>query len=88
MVKKLEQITGVAIYLNGRVWSMSKPKRHHHIIYWLATRGFDTPVCGDQGFVTSKGRFVNRSEGARLALNTGQIDKLKWGPDLFSEDLW
>jgi hypothetical protein len=41
-----------------------------------------------QGFVTDEGRFVDRLEGAAIALAAGQIAALKWPPDLYSEDLW
>lgn len=40
----------------------------------------------DQGFVTNKGRYLTRGEAAKLALESGQIDKVT--PILFSEDLW
>lgn len=40
----------------------------------------------NQGFITSKGRFVSRSEAAKLALDSDQIDKHT--PLLFSENLW
>lgn len=40
----------------------------------------------DQGFLTSTGRYVDRHEGAKIALASGQIDKAT--PHLFSEDLW
>lgn len=40
----------------------------------------------DQGFMTNLGRYVDRKEGANIALIAGQID----APTkiLFSEDLW
>lgn len=43
----------------------------------------------EQGFLTTKGRFVDRIEGARIALETGQIKALQWPEygELFSEDL-
>ena len=42
-----------------------------------------------QGFLTSTGRFVDRKEAYRIALNAGQIDESN-GVDgeLFSEDLY
>lgn len=40
----------------------------------------------EQGFLTNLNRFVNREEGAIIALNAGQIDnELK---TLYSEDLY
>lgn len=42
-----------------------------------------------QGFITSLGRFVNRKEGAKIALESGQIEKLKYSSsELYSEDLY
>lgn len=40
----------------------------------------------DQGFITSTGRFVNRTEAATLAKKAGQIKNET--KILFSEDLW
>lgn len=42
-----------------------------------------------QGFVTNKGRFVNRKEAFQIALNAGQIDETNGvNGELFSEDLY
>ena len=43
-----------------------------------------------QGFLTNKNRFVDRIEGMKIAIESGQVKegetrKEKW---LFSEDLW
>jgi len=43
------------------------------------------------GFMTSRGRFVNRQEAARLVVETGQgTPRVHEGyvPALFSEDMW
>ena len=42
-----------------------------------------------QGFITSENRFLNRKEAAKLALITGQIDKVKYfgGKQLDSGDI-
>jgi hypothetical protein len=61
------------------------PPARHHNLYALA------PHPDESGFLTSTGRFVNREEGLRIALSSGQpmIDHPsrndRW---LFSEDLW
>ena len=39
-----------------------------------------------QGFLTSKGNFVDRREGGKVAFNAGQIDEEN--ECLFSEDLY
>ena len=58
--------------------------RHHDIFRRFA--GEMDPHMEAQGFYTSKGRFVDRKEGAQIAYNAGQI-KYKT-TNLFSEDLY
>ena len=41
----------------------------------------------DQGFYTSKGRFVTREEGLLIARKAGQVDEILGGV-LTSEDLY
>ena len=41
-----------------------------------------------QGFITSKGRFVTREEGEKIARNCGQITGKLIGGELTSEDLY
>lgn len=43
-------------------------------------------AAGTQGFVTSNGRYVDRSCALQIALEAGQVVDIKGG--LFSEDLW
>jgi len=45
---------------------------------------------GEQGFLTTKNRFVDRIEGAQIAVETGQVTELRYGDggELFSEDLY
>lgn len=69
--------------------------RHHDI----RNRFGDEISCSpkDQGFYTSKGRFVSREEAMEIAFNCGQIKfnaytetidgEIVWRP-LFSEDLY
>lgn len=45
-----------------------------------------SPKAEDQGFMTSEGRYVTRSEAAKIAMEAGQIHKET--QLLFSEDLW
>lgn len=42
----------------------------------------------DQGFFTSKGRFVTRPEAYEIAIVAGQIEGERPAPVLFSEMLW
>jgi hypothetical protein len=64
---------------------------HHaqciHALYFIT--GHKTGGQIEQGFLTTKGRFVDRKEAAQIALSTGQIKSLQWPEygELFSEDL-
>lgn len=49
--------------------------RHPFIIHHLAKSGFKTPIKGEQGFLTSEGRFVDRLEALHIAKSAGQIDE-------------
>lgn len=63
----------------------------HYIIYQaIAITGKKQYELGEsvQGFLTNLNRFVDRKEGAKIALNNGQIDKLSYGKQLYSEDLY
>lgn len=79
--------------------------RHHNIIAVLPENtklemcsqrssqlNIDWPVDNPdiiQGFITSTGRFVDREEAAKIALESGQINELKYSKNkLFSEDLY
>ncbi len=65
---------------------------HCHIIRRVSEELGIRPVTGDQGFVTSDGRFVDRVEGCQIAIKAGQINQARYphqsDPELFSEDLW
>jgi hypothetical protein len=59
----------------------------HNMILWQDDRITRT-LC-HQGFLTSRGRFVDRREAAIIAINAGQIVKCEFVDDeLFSEDLY
>ena len=47
-----------------------------------------TCITINQGFLTSKYRFVKRKEAAKIAFDAGQIDKWKDGDIILSEQLW
>ena len=86
-----ESIQAAAIRHEGKVWSVPPPGRHHDVIRLIAEARPETlPVKGGiaQGFVTSKGRFVTRTLAGKIALSAGQTVALRWGPHLYSEDLW
>ena len=65
--------------------------RHPNCLYQMvAITGLRNAEAGEsvQGFLTNKNRFVDRKEGAKIALTTNQIDKLEYGTILYSEDLY
>lgn len=78
-----ERIVAAAIQCrcDGKVYTAS---RHHQVIEKLHYLSYQKPY-GQQGFVTDRGRFVDRVEAAEIAVKAGQIEKLKYGNRLFSE---
>lgn len=65
--------------------------RHHNCLYQMvAILGKAQHEIGEniEGFLTNKNRFVDRKEGAKIAIESGQIDKLEFGSQLYSEDLY
>jgi len=66
--------------------------RHPHCLYQMvAMTGKRQAEVGRyiQGFLTDKNRFVDRKEGAKIALESGQIEKLTYSNgELYSEDLY
>lgn len=73
----------------GEVHTLPRPARHHDIAHKLyEERGHALLEHDEQGFVLEDSTFVGREEAADYAVETGQIEKPKWPPDLYSEDLW
>lgn len=85
-----EKIVSVAVHAYGMIFSLPAPARHHHILHAMDSAGLDAVAPGPeaQGFLTNTGRFVDRLEGAAIFLRENPQNKLSWGPNLFSEDLW
>lgn len=83
-------IKAAAIKFDGKVYWVPATGRHNHVMNKIMEENPDLKNChgGEQGFITQDNAFVDRIEGARIALESGQIKKLNWGPELFSEDLW
>jgi hypothetical protein len=86
---------------DGELLTLPRPARHCHFFgeYNADCRdnGWDFPWEGwsreklkgsKQGFVTHEGKYVDRYEAARIALEAKQIWTLNWPPQLYSEDLW
>ncbi len=88
-------ITHVAVRVNGQVWSLPKPFRHHHIIRMIADLTGATHIdCsesrGDQGFLDASGRYLPRKEALPVALANKQVKNENdiRAERLFSEDVW
>ena len=66
--------------------------RHLHCIHQMhAMTGKNESQTGErvQGFLTNANQFVDRKEGAKIALESGQIERLRFSKTLlFSEDLY
>ena len=56
------------------------PKSKYHVFVVLGSG------LGKGGKIT--GKYLRRLKLAKAALEAGQIDALKWPPNLYSEDLW
>lgn len=83
----METIERVAIRTSeGTVYSVWRPKRHHDLLAFLRAHTLPIPAIENQGFITSTGRFVSRSEAAQVALAAGHIASTQL--HLLSEHLW
>jgi len=87
-----EKIVAAALLINGVTFSIPQPARHHTIMHSIDGLVDQEKVArGQQGFLTSHGRFVNRVFARDIAYRAGQDPKQTGGrnnPELFSEDLW
>jgi hypothetical protein len=92
-----ETIMFVAIkHANGLIYSIGKPGRHHDVMDIMTEyeHGNDpdepsVDAFEDQGFVTSRGRYVSRYEGASIARRNNQLIREPTPYDeLTSEDLF
>lgn len=86
----VEKIVAAALKIGSMIISAPPPARHHTLLHAFHAYNRKTMIkTTDQGFLTSKGRFVGREEAALMAVSAKQIVKPKFQPtQLFSEDLW
>ena len=73
-----------------RIYSVAAPGRHHQVLSMMRQVGLVTNHGENiQGFISSRGRFLNRTEAAVVAKLANQLIR-KTAPEseLFSEDLW
>lgn len=73
-------------YYDNDILNIEIGYRHHDIFVRFGEEVSKNP--SDQGFYTSKGRFVGRKEAAIIAKTAGQVSKDFKQVRLFSEDLW
>jgi hypothetical protein len=93
-----ESIMLVAIkhHPSGVIFAINRPGRHHDLVRLMDELGYgikdnDHRAYEDQGFITSRGRYVNRYEAAAIAKRCRQIlPRGMTGSDdeLYSEDLF
>ena len=82
------RIVAAAIRWEGEVHT---GRRHDIIIHRIARTMGKYCKGGEQGFVTDDGTFVDREEGLKIALASGQLDmskKIGNKNQLFSEDIY
>jgi len=85
-------VVGVALRKDsGLVLYLPAPNRHCDI-FRLASKLLPKskwPIRGEQGFLDSDGRFLDRRTAMEVARISGQVDPSReHNDDLFSEDLW
>jgi hypothetical protein len=83
MIYKNKIIAAALLLEDNKIVSIMPPYRHNnilHLVYPIKVK--------EQGFLLNNGIFVNRIEAAKIAIESKQIKKLKYGPELFTEDLW
>lgn len=79
-----QKIKQAAIKLDGKVFTGSS---HNSILKEMKDSGILNVLSGIQGFTTETGEFFNRKEAAQMAIQAGQVKKLKHPPMLYMEDL-
>ena len=97
---KSETITQAAIIWHAKIYTLPRPARHCDLIRLMRGDMRDDPGLGlpiesvatcNQAFVTSTGRWVDRKEAFKLAVDAKQ-PWMDGAPHvigmLFSEDLW
>lgn len=85
-----ERIVAAAVRFEGQTFSMLPPARHGEVLRLMWTIFGDEYIGKEeQGFVTSRHRFVDRDTGKNIARSAGQLlPTASPHAHLFSEDLW
>lgn len=89
-IKRIKPRETKCNYHNNDIHLVELGYRHHDIL--IRFRGEVSTNLFDQGFYTSKGRFVDRKEAYKIAYDAGQLKNPEYSEDyeyrLFSEDLY
>lgn len=87
----IHKITHVAIKVKGVLYARPSPFRHQDVIRDIVeATGKPLDASNLQGFLDSRGKFLERRNALDVALKAGQVkctDSVRAGR-LFSEDLW
>lgn len=83
----MEKIVAAACYYQGLTYSLPAPGRHHDVLRLMPAP--ESHLC-EQGFLTSAGRFLDRTMARSCAIDNKQIKDMNilHSRHLFSEDLW
>jgi hypothetical protein len=85
----METIEGVGIEVKGKLYTLPRPNRHHHVIHKVYQETGIQVVTETQGFITSTGRYVLREEALVIATNASQLLPRHFHKtQLFSESVW
>lgn len=78
-------IRSAAVLIDGEIFEGAR----HHLILRDIFEKYGPKAGKNQGFVDNFGRYLTRSQAAKLALENGQIIEKQYNKrDLFSEELW
>lgn len=82
----------VIIHPDGTYFAVSRPGRHHDLVRHMASLNkAGLANVSKQGFITTHGRFVDRKEALRIAVEQEQLLDMSEDArrsELFSEDLY
>lgn len=84
------ELAAIKSMVDGLVFSVPRPGRHHDVIKLMAMKGYPIPIRGHQGFLLNTGDFVGRHVGLEIATEADQLlDRCDRDYNqLFSEDVW
>lgn len=88
MSDQVEKIVAAAVRYEGMVFALMPPARHGECLCLLRAARPDSHA-EEQGFVTSRNRFVGRVEARKIATAASQLTERDCKlPELYSEDVW